>query len=598
MMSRPWPNLRGGAVGLIHLCLAVLLFSLVSPAASTAQVIRGRVVDAATRAPITGAHVLLLDASGRRQASVLTNATGAFLLAGSGPGRYGLRVEMIGRRTFDSDPVEVVAGEILDLTLELAHAPIALDALDVRTAQKCEVRPETGALTQTVWEEARKALSIEAAVRAQDIYRFTIERYVREVDPTRRRIQAQDVQTVTRYRGQPFHSKPAEELIESGFFESRGDGDWLFGPNGEVLLSDAFLDTHCFFLRRDPDRAGQIGLAFEPVRDRRIADIEGTLWLDERTAALSELEFSYVNLPASLPRGQRGGRADFLQLPDGAFIVRDWMIYSPLIQITRSQFMERTVGDERVVGFQEEGGEVLRIEDVRGETIREATRGILVGEVWDSIAGEPLVGAQVYLVDTNIGATTGSTGRYRIPNLSPGIYRVSFRHEKLERLNWTPEPVEVDVRPGEMTLALVLPKRAEFVVTSESVARLDSIAAAGRALDIDWAAQLGRPRNQGLPLERRDVARVSGTVVEHATGHPSPAGSPSDGGWVVCRVRRIQGMNDQPTLVAGVQRMRIHVELDRRINFAMQQNDVPVVKTLHLENLTDEVVRDLELSIT
>lgn len=57
-------------------------------------------------------------------------------------------------------------------------------------------------------------------------------------------------------------------------------------------------------------------------------------------------------------------------------------------------------------------------------------------------------------------------------------------------------------------------------------------------------------------------------------------------------------MNDQPTLVAGVQRMRIHVELDRRINFAMQQNDVPVVKTLHLENLTDEVVRDLELSIT
>jgi very-short-patch-repair endonuclease len=41
----------------------------------------------------------------------------------------------------------------------------------------------------------------------------------------------------------------------------------------------------------------------------------------------------------------------------------------------------------------------------------------------------------------------------------------------------------------------------------------------------------------------------------------------------------------------------LRVELDRRINFAMQQNDVPVVKVLRIENRTDTLLRDLEVRI-
>ena len=42
----------------------------------------------------------------------------------------------------------------------------------------------------------------------------------------------------------------------------------------------------------------------------------------------------------------------------------------------------------------------------------------------------------------------------------------------------------------------------------------------------------------------------------------------------------------------------IRAELDARINFATQQNDVPVVKVLHVENLTDEPVHNVQVRIS
>ena len=41
----------------------------------------------------------------------------------------------------------------------------------------------------------------------------------------------------------------------------------------------------------------------------------------------------------------------------------------------------------------------------------------------------------------------------------------------------------------------------------------------------------------------------------------------------------------------------VRIDVDRRINYAMQQNDVPVVKALHIENRTDTPLRDLQIRI-
>ena len=42
----------------------------------------------------------------------------------------------------------------------------------------------------------------------------------------------------------------------------------------------------------------------------------------------------------------------------------------------------------------------------------------------------------------------------------------------------------------------------------------------------------------------------------------------------------------------------LRIDLDRRINFAMQQNDVPVIKTLQIENYSDQPLLDLEVRIS
>ena len=97
------------------------------------------------------------------------------------------------------------------------------------------------------------------------------------------------------------------------------------GPSIEVLLSRAFQDAHCFALRRDRRRE-RIGLTFEPLPGGRLSDIEGVLWLAEATGELRTLEFSYVRLPSSVPRGRYEGSAGFRRLEDGAWIIDQWRL--------------------------------------------------------------------------------------------------------------------------------------------------------------------------------------------------------------------------------------------------------------------------------
>ena len=58
-------------------------------------------------------------------------------------------------------------------------------------------------------------------------------------------------------------------------------------PDARVLLSDEFLDTHCFRIAEAQNGDGRIGLAFEPLEDSPLRDIEGVLWIDRSTAMLS-----------------------------------------------------------------------------------------------------------------------------------------------------------------------------------------------------------------------------------------------------------------------------------------------------------------------
>src|SRR5262249_21306643 len=121
-----------------------------------------------------------------------------------------------------------------------------------------------------------------------------------------------------------FSAVSADSLVEKGFVRTTGDDAVFYGPDAYVLTAPAFLSQHCFRLERRKDRPNLLGLGFEPVRGRRLPDIEGALWLDEQTGALRFIEYGFTNLTDRFDRQIAGGRTDFEQLANGAWIVRAW----------------------------------------------------------------------------------------------------------------------------------------------------------------------------------------------------------------------------------------------------------------------------------
>lgn len=168
----------------------------------------------------------------------------------------------------------------------------------------------------------------------------------------------------------PFASIPAERLSAGGYVQTTPEGMFYYSPDAEVLLSDAFLDDHCFrTVDGRGDDAGLIGLAFEPIRGREVPEVRGVLWLDRHSAELRFLEYNYTGLPLpwSVPTDDLGGRVEFERLPSGTWIVRRWWIRMPMLQTTGGRLDNRAAAGAFpprttvLAGLREEGGEVAEV---------------------------------------------------------------------------------------------------------------------------------------------------------------------------------------------------------------------------------------------
>lgn len=154
-----------------------------------------------------------------------------------------------------------------------------------------------------------------------------------------------------------------------------------------MLLSDLFLDEHCFAVR-DGDE-GRVGLSFRPVPGRKLPDVRGVLWLDRESGELRELEYTYTNLEFAGPEEQLGGRVEFERLPSGAWYIPHWRIRMPLFGVRHARFGRKLIERRNVIAVREEAGEVEEVRNPGGEVIRSFVRGSLAGMVWDSTRSAP-----------------------------------------------------------------------------------------------------------------------------------------------------------------------------------------------------------------
>jgi hypothetical protein len=440
----------------IPLALAFVL-TVAGAAPLSGQTVRGLLVEQGSGEPVGAAFVALLDASGRQVAGALSDSAGRYVVRAPAPGRYTLRVDRLGLRSTRSEALELAAGEVVSHRLEVPVVAIMFEGIVAESERRCVIRPAEGLATARVWDEARKALAAASWLETQQMARFEAIRYERELDADRLTVLHETAMPVAGYATRPYASVPAETLAAEGFARSMPDGSITFyAPDADVLLSDAFLDTHCMRLVDGKgETAGLIGVAFEPVRGRRVPEIAGTFWLDRRTAELRYLEFRYVQLQLNVPTDRVGGRVEFERLPTGAWIVRRWWIRMPsAVEDHAGAWNDHSIRERRVTRIREEGGEVVGISTVGGRPSGRVTRAALAGTVFDSTRTSPLAGARVYLSGTSYAAETDAEGRYRIDDLPEGVYTIAFSHPRLDSLPALPvPPKEIELRRGETIAA-------------------------------------------------------------------------------------------------------------------------------------------------
>jgi hypothetical protein len=518
----------------VEMCAMGLALAIARDAG--AQTVTGRVRLKGEGSPVAGAIVALVDSTGRAVVARLANDSGVFVLTAPFPGTYTLRVERVGFRVTTSPRFLVRQDAPTEVPVMVAGDAVALRAVTVNADRRCLVRPQEGLATAQLWEEARKALDAtqltqlaQAAARTgRDSRRFAVRvrSFKRDLEPTtlapqRNQEVEREGESVT-----PFVSLEPEKLARDGYMTGDVEsGGTFYAPDATVLLSDRFLDTHCF-RPQAPERGRRddlIGLAFEPVkidRTTRRVDVHGVLWLDRATAELRYMEFGFSNLPFEASAAQAGGRLEFRPLPDGRWIVWRWYIRMPRLERYRNT-LNGQLGEWqlRITGIQEEGGELL---EVRPSGSVRQTVATLYGTIIDSVKGRPLSNARVFISGTSFATTTDSAGAYTLERLPPGIYLVSIMSPVIDSLLIDAPMRDISLNAGERkqvdfgvpsfrTLSNTLcgaPAPDSSSVIVGTVRRDDGAKALGSQVRVEWS-DFTKPASDQLRIAQAGLETMS-----------------------------------------------------------------------------------------
>lgn len=309
---------------------------------------------------VSGALVALLNSRDSVVAEGLASQEGTRVLFAP-RGAYRIRVRRIGYLPFVSSELTLPRANELVLNVESPH--VVLQSIVVNSTSQCS-RSDPGAQAlSTVWDEIDKALR-SSQLTLDDLSGMGRAHQYRREMTNDGRVVAGDSSEFAITDRRPFGAVDPATLAHDGYVIGDEELGWTFyGPDETVLLSDAFAGTHCFHLVRNPNRPAQIGVAFEPIPGRKISDISGVLWVDQRTSELREINFRFVNA-GTLSRYEAGGFTRFRRVASGAWVVNEWKLSVPKLQIRETTTLspEGIPGTRRsivVVGRLDNGGGIL-----------------------------------------------------------------------------------------------------------------------------------------------------------------------------------------------------------------------------------------------
>ncbi len=284
------------------------------------------VIDAGSGAPIAGATVEFLDPEGRRIRGGFTGANGRISVSIEPQPGIEIRSERIG---YARSTTGTIAWEraLQGVELALSVLPIALPGIAATGERRCEGEATDGGLIWRVWTDARTALRAALLTEEEELVRFRAESWVQDLTAAGEVHEVRERSSFVTTR-QPFHTLDPELLARDGYIQVEGDTvTHFYGPDARALLSDAFIDTHCFTLGEGTP--GMLNLRFTPVPGRDVPDIRGVLHIAEGSHELREVVYEYVAQRAARD-DLGGGHIRFRALAEGPWIVEQWSIRMPL----------------------------------------------------------------------------------------------------------------------------------------------------------------------------------------------------------------------------------------------------------------------------
>ena len=348
-------------------CACVLASRVRSQEATTELRLRLNGIDGS---PVGGALVALLNERDSVVAEGLSTEAGARILRVP-PGTYRVRVRRIGYLPFLSDPVSLPRESALSLNVESPR--VVLERIVVNSKSPCGRNDPSSAALSSVWDEINKALR-SSELTTEDLLGIGRARtYRMEVNGDGAVVSADsNVFSITTRR--PFGAIDPVTLANDGYVLGDAETGWhYFAPDETVVLSDQFATTHCFRVVRQQDRIGQIGVSFEPVPRRPVADIAGVLWVDQETSELREIVFRFVNAGV-ISQFDAGGFTRFRRVPSGAWIVDEWKLSVPRLTLSQLSQSGRQDGYSSTMrpkyiasGRFENGGGILGPGELAGE---------------------------------------------------------------------------------------------------------------------------------------------------------------------------------------------------------------------------------------
>jgi hypothetical protein len=489
----------------------------------SAQSVEGVALDAATEAPLTGVLVSLLDERGDRVRATLSDEAGRFNIEVARFGRYRIRAVRIGLATTTSDPFMVLSSNPVERRVLMGARAVEIAGLVVDSRVKqCRLDAERAVQIQRWWQDVRTALDVSSVIAGQGLPQFSVERFEREWDVDLDRIISSNARQEMSVSVRPFVSADAQYLSSGGFVQGdlfAGQREY-YAPDADVLLSDVFLEDHCFSMTDHADER-LVGLSFEPNRVGSIPDIAGTLWVDTTTAELQSLDFRYANL-AGVPDNESGGYVSFEYMQTGAWIVRDWYIRMPRLGLRRSDELE-------LLGYLDVGGRVTLLEVVANDQNRPGQVGAIRGTVFDSIRGRGLPDATVAILGTRFQALTDRNGEFVLANVPVGAHQVTFFHDDPAAWGLGSPFITIDVerdRSTDVYLALPSFRQTARVVCMGSGAEAETVLL-GHVVDEEGTG-LG---NAKVVLEWRETRRA-----DHEFDMTHELRTGADGRFVACTV--------------------------------------------------------------